>query len=163
MCGCVAVSCTDSLQFPLFLNGRITSVVVSNFALTIASFVYIYPVYKWRGLACWLPTFALFVLYLDTQVDHLCGRNIVSMRKLGYSDFRIFAIAMQNYLGLQAMICFVLNHLIAAEKFTISYYLQNFGFGSLVKVLINMALADWAFAAGHSMLHTIPSLRKYVF
>lgn len=134
--------------------------MVTNFTLTIGSFVYIYPVYKWTGFAFWIPTFALLVLYLDTQVDHLCGRNIVNMRKLGLSDFKILSIALQNYVGLQAMICFVLNHLIETENFTISYYVQTFSLGALVKVLINMALTDWAFSIGHGMLHTVPSLHK---
>lgn len=108
----------------------------------------------------WLPLFALAVLYLDTQVDHLCGRNVLCMRKIGLSDVQILSIALGNYVWLNSAICFVLNYFVSPDAFTLSCYYQNFGWRALTKVLVNIWLVDWAFAAGHYLLHTVSFLRR---
>lgn len=108
--------------------------------------------------------FNFLTLPTDAKTSNSLGRNIVNLRRAGYSDHALLGIMNFNLVSSQWMGFIVVNWICTDPKiYTLEYYAERMGSTSHMAafslgIVANLALAEVLFIVGHSFLHTNATL-----
>eukprot|EP00571_Detonula_confervacea_P016993 CAMPEP_0172308042 /NCGR_PEP_ID=MMETSP1058-20130122/8760_1 /TAXON_ID=83371 /ORGANISM="Detonula confervacea, Strain CCMP 353" /LENGTH=239 /DNA_ID=CAMNT_0013020375 /DNA_START=177 /DNA_END=897 /DNA_ORIENTATION=+ len=93
------------------------------------------------------------------MVSNSPGKNVVRLRRAGFSDWIILGIAEFNTVGSQLLGYVITVGLCGDPRFyTMSYAWRRLDVWLLCVVFVNLALAEAAFTIGHYLLHSRKSL-----
>lgn len=101
------------------------------------------------------------VTIVDALVSNAFGLNIQNARKAGFSDRLVLLIMEFNFVASQSIGYFIVNYVVTDPSvYSWETFWKCLDLSLIVKVVVNLTLAELLFSAGHSLMHTHPSLVK---
>jgi sterol desaturase/sphingolipid hydroxylase (fatty acid hydroxylase superfamily) len=96
----------------------------------------------------------VYMTILDGFVSNSFGKNIVILRKNGFSDFYIFCVLLSSIIGTQTFGVILNNYTarISPDRFSAENLLTKFTFFA---VFVNITLAEITFTIAHKFMHEL--------
>lgn len=142
------------LSQPFVLAGRISFLILTQ---TIVILVFYLDLFRRFGF----PAFVAYILLqislsiLEAFMSNRYGDNIARLRRAGYSDGIILFYQEFNRVGSQYLAYILVNYIATDETiYTFDYLFHSFGIIGMFKLVVNLAVTEVLFWAGHRLMHT---------
>ena len=126
-----------------------------------AAYTHYFRVYKVFGFVLHL-VIGMILSMLEALVSNNFGLDVMNLRNAGYRDATILLYMESTRVSSQLIAYFLVNYVVTDDNvYTLQYLVNSLDLASLIKIGINLTIAELLFTAGHSLMHKSPWLMKF--